>query len=352
MVGTNVAVAIPSPDPAGAVYVMTNDAKANAVVAFARGANGNLQSQGTFATGGRGAGAGLGSQGALILNEEDSLLFAVNAGSNSISSFHVLPDGLDLIGAFSSGGLRPISLTVVGDLLYVLNAGGVANVTGFRVGQDGSLSRIGGSKQPLSNPMPNPAQVALSPSADLLLVTEKSTQLIDVYPVDDQGRAGKGATEPSAGIEPFGFAFDPAGHVLVSEAFNGGPGRSAVTSYQPDGTDLKVISPSVGTTQTAACWVVITTDGGHAFVTNTGSGTVSSYTIESDGSIALMEAVAGNSGPHSGPVDLDLTTDGHFTYVLNSGFGTISKFEVNGGDLSRMRQFGALPPGATGLAAR
>jgi DNA-binding beta-propeller fold protein YncE len=113
-----------------------------------------------------------------------------------------------------------------------------------------------------------------------------------------------------------------------------------------------VISASVGTTQTAACWVVVTPDGGVAFVTNTGSGTVSSYAIAKDGSITLLEAMAGRSGAHSAPTDVDLTRDGHFAYVLNSGFGTISKFEVSGGDLSGLKMFGALPPGATGLAAR
>jgi 6-phosphogluconolactonase (cycloisomerase 2 family) len=200
--------------------------------------------------------------------------------------------------------------------------------------------------------MPNPAQVGFSPDGRVLIVTEKSTQLIDMYAVSADGRAGDGVTSPSVGIEPFGFAFDPAGHVLVSEAFNGGPGRSAVSSYQANGTDLNVISPSVGTTQTAACWVVVSPDGQTAFVTNTGSGTVSSYDIAGDGSIALAQAVAGNSGPHSGPTDVDLSDDGQFAYVLDSGFGTISGYEVAGADLSNMRMFGSLPPGATGLAAR
>jgi 6-phosphogluconolactonase (cycloisomerase 2 family) len=338
---------------AGAVYVQTNDAKVNAVVAFARGSNGALTMQGTFETGGRGAGAPLGSQGAVILSEDDAYLFAVNAGSNSIASFEVQPDRLSLVGAFPSGGIRPISLTMHGDVLYVLNAGGLANITGFRLGSDGSLARIAGSKQGLSNPMPNAAQVGFSPDGSVLLVTEKSTQLIGAFAVDGGGVASPGVFQSSVGIEPFGFAFDPSGHALVSEAFNGGPGRSAVTSYSVQGTSLRAISPSVGTTQTAACWVAVTSDGHLAFVSNTGSGTISSFGVAGDGSLTLLYPVAGLDGAHAAPIDIDLTTGDGYLYALNSGFGTISKFQVNGsGDLTNTKMFGALPPSAVGMAAR
>jgi 6-phosphogluconolactonase len=350
------ALAVPALAPAataasGAVYVMTNDAHANAVMAFARAANGNLQETGTFPTGGRGTGVGLGSQGALILSADGKWLFAANAGSNSISTFAVTADGLDLVGAFGSRGVRPISLTQHASLLYVLNAGAIANVSGFRIGADGSLASIAGSKQALSNAFPNPAEVAFNNAGSLLVVTEKSTQLLDTFAVDGAGRAGPRHTTASSGIEPFGFAFDTNDHAIVSEAFNGGPGRSAVSSYAADGTDLKPISTSVPTTQTAACWVVISQDGRYAYVSNTGSGTMSSVSIGGDGSLSLAQAAAGSMGPHSAPIDEDLSSGGSFLYVLTSGLGTITKFDASGASLTNLRMFGSLPPSTSGLAA-
>jgi 6-phosphogluconolactonase (cycloisomerase 2 family) len=77
-----------------------------------------------------------------------------------------------------------------------------------------------------------------------------------------------------------------------------------------------VISPSIGTTQTAACWVVISNDGKYAYVTNTGSGSVSSYRIEKDGSISLLEAQAGLTGDGSSPIDMALSNNGRFLYAL------------------------------------
>jgi 6-phosphogluconolactonase (cycloisomerase 2 family) len=336
---------------AGAVYVMTNDAHANAVIGFDRDANGSLTETGTFATGGRGTGAGLGSQGSLILSADGAWLFAVNAGSNSISSFAVEAGGLQLVGVFGSRGLHPISLTQHASLLYVLNGGGVANIAGFRIGADGSLSSIGGSKQTLSNPAPNPAEVAFNQAGSLLMVTEKSTQILDTFPVDGTGRAGPRTSVTSAGIEPFGFAFDTNDHAIVSEAFNGGPGRSAVSSYQVSGTDLKPISASVPTTQTAACWVVIGQGGRYAYTSNTGSGTISSVSIAGDGTLSLAQAAAASTGPHSAPIDEDLSAGGSYLYVLTSGLGTITKLDVDGAGLSNLRMFGSLPPSASGLAA-
>lgn len=74
----------------GAVFVMTNAADGNQVVSYNRAANGTLTEFQQFDTGGRGSGGNsdpLGSQGSLLLSQDDSMLFAVNAGSGDISVF-------------------------------------------------------------------------------------------------------------------------------------------------------------------------------------------------------------------------------------------------------------------------
>src|SRR2546429_6032913 len=201
-----------------AVYTLTNQVGGNAVAVFTRAADGTLTAAGTIATGGAGTGAGLGSQGAIALSDDGRWLFAVNAGSNEVSALRVGPSGLTLTSRTASGGTLPISLTVRGNVLYVLNAGGTGNITGFTVGEDGRLRAIAGSTRSLSGSAVGPAQVAFSPDGRSLIVTEKNTNLIDVYSVGRNGIASGPASVASAGATPFGFAFGPRGDVFVSEA--------------------------------------------------------------------------------------------------------------------------------------
>ncbi|HTV55174.1 MAG TPA: 3-carboxymuconate cyclase, partial [Terriglobia bacterium] len=114
----------------GAVYTLTNGSTGNSVIVFDRAADGRLTLAGSFPTGGTGTGTGtlpvdpLGSQGSVVLNGSDQLLFAVNAGSNSVSEFAVDGDSLTHLNTVSSGGAMPISVAVHGSLVYVLNASG------------------------------------------------------------------------------------------------------------------------------------------------------------------------------------------------------------------------------------
>src|SRR5688572_9164132 len=337
-----------------AVYTITNAAEGNEVAVYERSADGSLTFMASYPTGGLGSGSGLGSQGAVILRENGRRLFVVNAGSNNISVFAVRRNGLELLDVVDSGGEMPISLTLHGRFLYVLNAGGSGNISGFRVRDNGKLVPLDGSTQPLSNggtgDSPQPAQISFSRDGDLLVVTEKATNMIDVYQVEN-GIAGSPESHPSAGMTPFGFAFAKRHDLIVSEAFGGAPGVSAVSSYNVDHATFEVISPSVGTTQTAACWVVISNNGKYAYVTNTGSGSVSSYRIEKDGSISLLEAQAGLTGEGSSPIDMALSNNGKFLYALGANSDTITIFQVReDGTLESLGNL-SVPPGAVGLAA-
>ena len=62
------------------------------------------------------------SQGSLAYNAGQGLLYAVNAGSNTVSVFAVHGDALALQQVVWSGGAFPVSVAVHGDLVYVLNA--------------------------------------------------------------------------------------------------------------------------------------------------------------------------------------------------------------------------------------
>jgi 6-phosphogluconolactonase len=335
-----------------AVYTLTNDPVGNAVKVFDRSGDGSLSPGGEFATGGAGTGGGLGNQGALVL--DGRRLFAVNPGSDSISSFRVSGHGLELLDTDPSGGGQPISLTVHDGLLYVLNAGGTGDISGHRISSDGTLSPLVGSTRPLSGAGTGPAQVSFDPRGETLVVTEKNTNLIDTYEVDGHtGLASGPNPQASAGATPFGFAFDRRGHLIVSEAFGGAPDQSAVSSYAVEDGMIDAISPSVATTETAACWIVVTENGRFAYTSNTGSGSISGYRLSHDGRLTLLDAdgQTGLTGP--GPIDMALTGNSRFLYSLNSGDGTISGFRVKAdGGLAPIGGASGLPTFATGLAAR
>ena len=338
-----------------AVYTITNAADGNEVVVFRRTNDGSLVPHETVSTGGLGTGAGLGSQGAVILNKNGRWLFAVNAGSNQISVLRVRQNGLELTDVVDSGGVRPISLTIHNRILYVLNAGESGNISGFRLAQDGTLETLDGSTQPLSNggsgDAPQPAQISFSPNGNVLVVTEKMTNRIDVYEVKNK-IAGAPVTHDSAGMTPFGFAFDKRKHLIVSEAFGGAPDASALSSYRVTRNTFETLSASVGTTQTAACWVVISKNGKYAYTTNAGSGSISSYTINRDGMISLLEAQAGLTGDGSSPIDMALSKNGKYLYAAAAASSEITIFMAQADGSLESRGAVSVPAGSLGLAAR
>lgn len=339
----------------GAVYVMTNDPEENAVLVFGRSADGSLGAPEAYSTGGRGTGSGLGSQGALVLTGDGRWLLAVNAGSDEISVFRVGPAGLTLTDRVPSGGGHPISVTAHGALVYVLNAGGTNNVTGFRLSSLGNVSMIPGSARPLSAESPGPAQVSFSPDGGTLVVTEKATNLILTYAVGPDGLASQPTAHASAGATPFGFAFAGRGTLVVSEAFGGAADASAASSYALGGGSLALVSGSVGTTETAACWAVATRNGRFAYVTNAGSGTLTGYGVDPSGALTLLDAdgVTGVTGQGSSPIDAALSANSRFLYVLNAGTRTISVFQVGSdGGLTSVGGAAGLPAGSVGIAAR
>lgn len=352
LAGALLATAAPAASRAdGAVYTLSNDAAYNEVLAFRRGDHGELQSAGRFATGGRGSGAGLGSQGAIALSPDGSSLFAVDAGSDEITSFRVTERGLTAVSHASSGGQHPISLTVHDDLLYVLNDGGDGNIAGFRVEEDGVLVALPNSARPLSGTAVGPAEIAFTPGGDRLVVTEKNTNRLSVYFLGDREYAEGPVVSVANGITPFGFAFTPRGFAIVSEAFGGVQGAGAASSYRLAGDRASVVTGSAGENQTSPCWVAVTHDGRTAFVANTGSGTVSAFAIDQDGQLTLLESAAGSTG--AGPADLGLSHGGQFLYVRDGGNGAISAFRVGpNGSLSELPGFAGLPPHAVGIAVR
>ena len=142
--------------------------------------------------------------------------------------------------------------------------------------------------------------------------------------------------------------------LVVTEAFGGEPGRSAVSSYAVKDSSLSTVSRSIGNHRTALCWAVVTPDGRHAFGTNFGDGAVSRYDIGPDGAVTLGAAAAGVAMDGSpGPRDLALSGDGRLLYALDADSRQIVGWAVDAvGALTPIGSWPGLPVTVAGIAVR
>lgn len=337
------------------VYTLSNQLISNKVLAYTRASNGKLTYHASYATGGTGTGGGLGNQNAVILTEGDvgNVLLAVNPGSNSISSFKINENGLVLKSTVNSGGMRPVSVTQHQNIVFVLNAGGEGNVAGFKLGSDHKLTPIHNSTRPLSSMAAGAAQVSFVNDGKVLVVTEKATNKIITYTVNESGIPGNMHSITSANTTPFGFDVKEDGYIFVSEAAGGAAGASTLTSYHVKNNGIISLADGpVGANQSAACWVVITNNGKYAYTTNTASNNLSTFNVKNNtGSINVHTAIAATTG--MGPIDAALSNNSKYLYVLNAVSHSIGAYAIaNNGSLSYIQTVSGLPVGANGLAAK
>jgi 6-phosphogluconolactonase (cycloisomerase 2 family) len=341
----------------GAVFVQTDNTAGNAVVAYDRAADGTLRLAGTYATGGLGGVLTgsvvdhLASQGSLLYDRDHGLLYAVNAGSDTVSVFAVYGDHLALRQVVWSGGTFPVSLTAHGDYVYVLNADGSGSVYGYRV-DGGRLSPIPGSARELNlTPVTGasqftntPGQVAFTPDGSALLVTTKMNgNDIDVFSVGRDGRLSRSPVVNSEpGAVPFAISFGRPGDVLIAEA-----GPSALATFALSGGGVLTQLDVALTGQSATCWVARA--GRYFFTSNAGSASVSGYAAGSDGSLTAL----GNTGTDAGTVDAASAAHGRFLYVQTGGAGVVDEYTVGGGgsltEIGSVTVVGAV--GGEGIAA-
>jgi 6-phosphogluconolactonase (cycloisomerase 2 family) len=332
----------------GAVFVQTNEADANRVLAFRRAADGQLSGLGSHRTGGRGDGVPhLTSQGSVVLTGDRGHLLVTNAGSDELSLFALGAQELELVATVATGGAGPKSVAERDGLVYVLNAD-APSLAGFRLAGE-RLESLGEPRDLAAGA--DPAQVGFSPDGSTLVVTERGTNSIVLHPVSADGQLGEPAVTSSSGPTPYGFAF--AGEALVvTEAFGAETGKAAASSYVVQGLSAKPVSRSVGNGRSEICWAVVATDGRYAFTTNFADGAVSCYSIGADGTLALDEAVAAKTVEgRPGLRDEGLSSDGRFLYAIDADSGRIFGWSVDHGRLSEVGSWPGVPATVAGLAA-
>jgi 6-phosphogluconolactonase len=354
------------------VYTASNEATGNQVIAFEVDRRGHPIEIGRFDTQGLGTGTPLGNQGAIALDASDRWMFVVNPGDGSLTSFRLQPSGLEFVNRVPSGGFRPLSVTVFGTLVYVLNEGDAVsadpslrfdNVSGFRFTGGGVLVPIPDSSRMIADMPTAPAQVGFNRSGTVLLITEKATNTLTTFVVQADGTpAETPLRRPSAVPTPFGFAFGDRDYVFVTEANGGGVGVTA--SYRVD-RETGSVSSLVGIVEqgNATCWTVLSNDQTIGYSTNTASGTVSLFRINFDGTLAYFFRGTGDPQGQSldedspipsgnGVRDAALTQANDFLFTLNNGDGQIRAFSVSLSGAIVRRGTAPIPASATGLIAR
>jgi 6-phosphogluconolactonase (cycloisomerase 2 family) len=336
------------PGASSAVFVQTDNTAGNHVVAYHRAADGTLTPAGSYATGGRGgilAGSVVdhtASQGSLAYDPAHALLYAVNAGSNTITAFSVSGDRLTRREVLSSGGSFPVSVAVHGDLVYVLNALGGGNVQGYKVigsflvPLPGSRRDLGLDPDQTPQFTSTPGQVAFTPDGSQLVVTTKNNgNDIDVFGVGFGGRlSARPVVNAEPGTVPFAISFDSSGHLVIAEA-----GTNALATFALSAHGTARLLDEAGTGQAATCWV--TPAGAYLFASNAGSANVSGFISSAGGALTLL----GSTGTDPGTVDAAAAAG--FLYVQTGGNGIVDEFSV--GTSGSLTKIGSVTvPGAVG----
>lgn len=342
----------------GEVFVQTNNPAGNAIVVYGQAPNGTLTQWGVYPTGGLGGALDgavadhLASQGSLVLDRPDRLLYAVNAGSNSISVFEVNSGRLALLQVISSGGDFPVSIAVHRNLVYVLNARDGGSLQGYvrfgdrlvAVADWGRALGLDESFQDTSTEfLHSPGQVVFTPDgADVLVSTKANGNDIDVFAVDRDGGLSAAPVVDGAGAVPFAMAFDRSGHLVVTET---GTSTIASLEVQPDG-QLTPVS-TVPTGQAASCWIT-TAAPDRLYVSNAGSATETGITDDA-GDLADL----GNTPTDAGTIDATATPNGRFLYVETGANGIVDEYAIS--RTGALTEIGSVvvpaPQGSEGIAA-
>ena len=361
----------------GAVYVQSNSVP-NVVRVLYRSASGELTRGPDVPTGGAGTTSnppfGLAvndSQGSVVLTQDNRVLLVTNNGSDTISSFRVLPDGnIVLADQEWSRGDFPNSIGVTNtganrSLAYVLNENS-ETVSGFTVGRDGSLTAIPGSTRSVSGLLS--AQVGFNADGRVLTVTNRNNVFvglppngsISTFPVDpSSGLLGAEVVTPATGTgTPFGFEYTKRDHLIVANAGQFPTFVGSASSYELDKRSATPAPRDVAPAGGITCWVAVTNNNAFAYVTDSGSLTVSGYRITADGELVPI-GVAFTPGA---PLDIDTSVNSRYAYVLNTdldfstfvfGDSRVTAFAIDGGtgDLTLIGSTPAGMGGNSGLAS-
>jgi 6-phosphogluconolactonase (cycloisomerase 2 family) len=333
----------------GFVFTMSNALSGNELIQYKINTDGSLSLEATMATMGLGTGANLSSQGSVILSADKRFVFVVNAGDNSLSSFLIMPTGvMTFVGKYNLQGIRPISITQRGNLVYVLcseGATGVSSFEGFVLSSSGVLTAIPNSKQTFPIDV-NPAQISFVYN-NVLVVSERATNQLSSYNLDPTTNISISSQNIiTSHVYPYGFAVNSLGQIFVTEA----SASSSVSSYLVSPAGVLSSISTLSNAQAGACWAAINSTSTICYSSNAGANTISSFAISATGTLTTTQTAI-DLGVGNSPLDIGLSSNDKYLYVLAGTSDKILPFKVEGTVLSPIDCEPIYVPGAAyGLA--
>ncbi|KAK0639638.1 hypothetical protein B0T16DRAFT_463289 [Cercophora newfieldiana] len=344
-----------------ALYFITND-ETNSVVALPIGADGRLSPGTVTPTGGSGSVAlnadnqpatpdALVSQSALAI--AGNLIFAVNAGSNTLSMLTISPSDptrLSLIGqpvAVPGEFPNTVAASLQHGLACVGTSGARAGISCSTFSPTRGLSPMDalrpfdlGQTTPPVGPTNTVSQTFFSADGSFLFATVKGdpptnkTGFFSAFPIQPR-QAAKSTASGRQSRSPRRFSVSsieqrsvPAGTAVLfgSQAI---PGTSnvfatdaafgaAILSVDPTTGNATTIAKGEVQGQVATCWVTISAATGTAFVTDVAKNRVVEMSLADASVLSELDLTAATGDPGL----IDLRAAGGFIYALSPGNGT------------------------------
>jgi 6-phosphogluconolactonase (cycloisomerase 2 family) len=196
----------------------------------------------------------------------------------------------------------------------------------------------------------------VSPDGHWLVVIEKASNSIDVFPLQRDGTLGPVVANKSVTPGVFSTVFTPSGQLLVSEDQPGGTDVSSISSYTIGGNGtLTPVTQSLHTVGDGNCWNAITPNGKFAYVDNAGTFTVAGFSVAPNGVLTPIAGTILSTLPNgANNLDMTISGDGKYLFNLQSGAGAIGVFTINSnGTLNQLGDIEGLPKtvGFNGIAA-
>jgi len=285
---------------------------------------------------GTGTVTGVADPSYLAVHPDGRTLYAVNERHDgAVTAVRIA--GREVLGSRSSGGAAPCHLSVHPSGRWLLSANyGSGSVAVHPIDGSGAL----GERSELvvhSSPPPGPGQrgphahqFVTAPDGGHVLAVDLGTDTVYSYRLDESsGRlteAARASTRPGAG--PRHLAFHPGGRYayLANELDN----TVAVCAYDPGSGRLRIgrqQSTGTGPGTNYPAQIVVTPDGGFAFLANRGDNSLTRYAVEEDGAgLRLLDTV-----PVGGdfPRQIALSPDGALLFAANQKSGTVTVFSVD-----------------------
>lgn len=364
----------------GHLYVQTS-AIQNVVIHFLRASDGTITEADRVPTGGAGSGSfnyretppGLIVEGAnsVLITPDKRLLFAINAGDNSVSSFSVAGNGkLTLLdvkrtgnpATGKSGTAKSLEYAPSSRTLYVLHTFGPDHIRLFSVDSGGYL-RLRSERYsavPADKPGRVTTMLTVSPNEKFLLVGSSIDELpasnpdgsaivwvsrnghphsisanapdpdgLAVFPIDDAGALGQALFQDAGASSPWCplFLHNRPDEFVIGYATADGLSLATLDASGEIATGPVVRADTSIGRPSELCWMAISPDDRLVFATMTGYGYVTSWRLEGnilsiakdpacekpagDGTFRGLGGIVGAS-----PSDMWMSPDGAYLYQM------------------------------------